>query len=173
MYACFNRLMQTFLIWSYYKADDSHANNFKMQILRKSDYRVCELNTICNDFTHALVNLGTRKFSFSINYTSLNVWVRYFVWNSKWNLWNSIQNILPIHWMTRLSYLFPTARYLHTVSVFNHGITCRNPLCWINATLYLSLQRGELGTTNTLQPALLLVKCLWIPRYTMRPLGNI
>ena len=33
-----------------------------------------------------------------IKYTSSNVWVRYFVWNFKGNLWNSTQNILPIHW---------------------------------------------------------------------------
>ena len=30
--------------------------------------------------------------------TSFNVWVRYFVWNFKGYLWNSTQNILPIHW---------------------------------------------------------------------------
>ena len=29
---------------------------------------------------------------------SFNVWVRYFVWNFKWYLCNSTQNILPIHW---------------------------------------------------------------------------
>ena len=31
-------------------------------------------------------------------YTSFNVWVRYFVWNFRGYLWNSTQNILPIHW---------------------------------------------------------------------------
>ena len=29
---------------------------------------------------------------------SFNVWVRYFVWNFKGSLLNSMQNILPIHW---------------------------------------------------------------------------
>ena len=29
---------------------------------------------------------------------SFNVWTRYFVWNFKGSLWNSTQNILPIHW---------------------------------------------------------------------------
>ena len=33
-----------------------------------------------------------------IKSTSFNVWVRYFVWNFKGTLWNSPQNILPIHW---------------------------------------------------------------------------
>ena len=35
------------------------------------------------------------NFQFSIRYTSFSVWVRYFVWNFKGNLWNSAQNILP------------------------------------------------------------------------------
>ena len=33
-----------------------------------------------------------------IKSTSFNVWVRYFVWNFKGTLWNSTQNIIPIHW---------------------------------------------------------------------------
>ena len=33
-----------------------------------------------------------------IKSTSFNVWVRYFVWNFKGTLWNSTQNISPIHW---------------------------------------------------------------------------
>ena len=33
-----------------------------------------------------------------IKSTSFNVWARYFVWNFKGTLWNSTQNILPIHW---------------------------------------------------------------------------
>ena len=33
-----------------------------------------------------------------IKSTSFNVWVTYFVWNFKGTLWNSTQNILPIHW---------------------------------------------------------------------------
>ena len=32
-----------------------------------------------------------------IKSASFNVWVKYFVWNFKGTLWNSIQNILPIH----------------------------------------------------------------------------
>ena len=55
-------------------------------------------NGICHD------NEGRRgggelvNFHLSINYTSFNVWIRYFVWNFKGNLWNSTQNILPVHW---------------------------------------------------------------------------
>ena len=36
-------------------------------------------------------------FHMRIKSTSLNVWVRYFVWNFKGYLWNSTQNISPIH----------------------------------------------------------------------------
>ena len=32
------------------------------------------------------------------NHISFNVWVRYFVWNFKGYLWNSTQNVSPIHW---------------------------------------------------------------------------
>ena len=39
-----------------------------------------------------------------IKSTSFNVWVRYFVWNLKGTLWNSTQNILPIHWNTSFLY---------------------------------------------------------------------
>ena len=38
------------------------------------------------------------NFHLWIKSTSFNVWVKYFVWNFKGNLWNSTQNILPIHW---------------------------------------------------------------------------
>ena len=41
---------------------------------------------------------------FSTNYTSFNMWVRYSVWNFKGYLWNSTQNILPIHWKTWFLY---------------------------------------------------------------------
>ena len=47
---------------------------------------------------YELVNLRAK---FSILYekiVSVNVWVRYFVWNFKGSLWNSTQNIWPIHW---------------------------------------------------------------------------
>ena len=38
------------------------------------------------------------SFHLWIKYTSSNVWVGYFVWNFKGHLWNSTQNIIPIHW---------------------------------------------------------------------------
>ena len=41
--------------------------------------------------------LRSRNF-FSLIYTSLNVWVRYFVWNFKGILSHAAQNILPTRW---------------------------------------------------------------------------
>ena len=44
------------------------------------------------------------KFQHCIKSVSFNVWVRYFVWNFKGTLWNSTQNILPIHWKMYILY---------------------------------------------------------------------
>ena len=38
------------------------------------------------------------QFQCFIKIAPFNVWVRYFEWNFKGTLWNSAQNILPIHW---------------------------------------------------------------------------
>ena len=38
------------------------------------------------------------SFQHCIKIISINVWARYFVWSFKGTLWNSTQNILPIHW---------------------------------------------------------------------------
>ena len=47
--------------------------------------------------TYELLNLRALKISMLYK-NHINVWVRYFVWNFKRYLWNSTQNILPIHW---------------------------------------------------------------------------
>ena len=47
--------------------------------------------------TYELSNLRDLKL-FHLVVKSFNVWARYFVWNFKWYLWNSTQNILPILW---------------------------------------------------------------------------
>ena len=38
------------------------------------------------------------NFQYWMKIVSFSVWVKYFVWNVKWNLSNTTQNILPIHW---------------------------------------------------------------------------
>ena len=48
--------------------------------------------------TYELLNVWALNFHMWIKSTSFNVWVKYFVCNFKGNLWNSTQNILPIHW---------------------------------------------------------------------------
>ena len=52
----------------------------------------------------ALTSLRALKFHLWIKSTSRNIWARYFVWNFKGDLWNSTQNILPIHW--KILFLF-------------------------------------------------------------------
>ena len=47
-----------------------------------------------------------------IRSTSFNVWVRYFVWNFKGTLWNSTQNIFPIHWKVWFLYNIEILRAL-------------------------------------------------------------
>ena len=43
---------------------------------------------------------------------SFNVWVRYFVWNFKGDLWNSTQNIIPIHWKMQILFTGENLRAL-------------------------------------------------------------
>ena len=38
------------------------------------------------------------NFKYLVKIASFNVLIRYFVWNFKGSLWNSTQNILPMHW---------------------------------------------------------------------------
>ena len=47
---------------------------------------------------YELINLRALKISMLYKIASFNVWVRYLVWNFKGILWNSAENILPIHW---------------------------------------------------------------------------
>ena len=53
---------------------------------------------------YRLLNLRALNFHLRIKSTSFNVWARYFVWNFKGYLWNSTQNILPIHWKLQFLY---------------------------------------------------------------------
>ena len=52
------------------------------------------------------------NFHLWMEYTSSNVWVRYFVWNFKGYLWNSTQNNLPIHWKMQILYNIAILRAL-------------------------------------------------------------
>ena len=46
-------------------------------------------------------HLELLKFHISIEYTSFRIWVRYFMWNFKEYLWDSIKTILAIQWKIR------------------------------------------------------------------------
>ena len=80
---------------------------------------VVVVKTACKLVKNAyeLVNIGALKFS-STNYTSFNVWVTYSVWNFKGYLWNSTQNILPIHWMIRFLFNIENLRVLRFTSSY-------------------------------------------------------
>ena len=67
---------------------------------------------------YELLNLRTLKISTLYKIASFNVWVRYFVWNFKGNLWNSTQNILPIHWKTWFSHKIEILRIFRSFQVF-------------------------------------------------------
>ena len=54
----------------------------------------------------------------STNETSFNVWVRNFVWYFKGSLWNSRQNILPMHWNTWFKYNVENSRALRLTSLY-------------------------------------------------------
>ena len=82
--------------------------------LRPANEHEWEMALLCNDGggggggggrfkdAHELLNLIALKVSMLYKILSFNVWVRYFVWNFKRYLWNSTQNILPIHWKMRI-----------------------------------------------------------------------
>ena len=67
---------------------------------------------------YELLTLRALKFQCFIKDLSFNVWVRYFVWNFKGTLWNSTQNILPIHWKIWLLYNIEILRALRFKSSF-------------------------------------------------------
>ena len=48
-----------------------------------------------------------------------NVWVRYFEWNFKGTLWNSTQNILPIHWKIFWEYVVHDSKNPHRLQEIN------------------------------------------------------
>ena len=63
-----------------------------------------------NSYRHLFLNWGRLKNAYELlnsralnistlyKIASCNVWVRSIAWNFKGTLWNSTQNILPIHW---------------------------------------------------------------------------
>ena len=78
-----------------------------------------------------------------IKSTSFNVWVRYFVWNFKGTLWNSTQNIFPIHWKIWFLCNFEILRALS--KVIQNGWNRIKLLC---CTACISPLRGDLMSNN-------------------------
>ena len=72
---------------------------------------------------------------------SCYVWVRYFVWKSKGYLWNSTQNILPIHWKMCILSTYEILRALiikSTCALFETPPTNPSHIWLIFDTLYYS-----------------------------------
>ena len=67
----------------------------------------------------------------------LILWVRYLLWNFKEYLWNSTQNILPLHWKNW---------FLHNVEILElsdlraHTPQVRSHNMWINSGSLISMQ---------------------------------
>ena len=55
---------------------------------------------------------GRFKNTYDLKSSTFNVWLRYFVWNFKGNLWNSTQNVLPIDWKMQILYNLEILRAL-------------------------------------------------------------
>ena len=83
-------------------------------------YRRGDLRCRCFKNTYELLNLRALKYSpvIEIQIFQINVWVRYFVWNFKGALWNSTQNILPIHWKIWFLYNIDILRALRFKSSY-------------------------------------------------------
>ena len=72
-----------------------------------------------------------------LKYTSFNVWARYFVWNFKGYLWNSTQNILPIHWKIQLVHnveILRACRFKSSYMLLKHpeDMMCSKQALWIS-----------------------------------------
>ena len=87
--------------------------------------------------------------------TSFNVWVRYFVWNFKGHLWNSTQNILPIHWKMWFLYNTEILRALRFKSSYTFlkrppGVFVYPSVCLpiTSLSMWQFITPFKLGSTN-------------------------
>ena len=72
-----------------------------------------------------------------LKYMSFNVWARYFVWNFKGYLWNSTQNILPIHWKIQFVHnveILRACRFKSSYMLLKHpeDMMCSKQALWIS-----------------------------------------
>ena len=70
----------------------------------------------CFKNAYELLNLRALKFHQWTKSTFFNVWKRYFVWIFKGYLWNSTQNISPLHWNMQFVYNIEILRALRCKS---------------------------------------------------------
>ena len=73
------------------------------------------------------------NFQHCMKLSPFNAWVRYFMWNFKGNLWNSTQNIFPIHWKILFLYNIYILRVLRFKSPYvfsKHPLEMGSDILW-------------------------------------------
>ena len=79
--------------------------------------------------TYELLNLRALKFSQVNKINMLQCMGKIFVWNFKWYLWNSTQNILPTHWKIEFLYnieILRTLRFKSSHAVLKRPLVSTN-----------------------------------------------
>ena len=99
--------------------------------------------------TYELLNLRALKFQCCRKNISFNVSVRYFVWNFKGYLWNSTQNILPIHWNQWLNGLHPHDS-THSITKSSRK---RIQLNWFSSANYNNQLHHSLKSVSGMTPS--------------------
>ena len=105
----------------------------------------------CWNITVSALGEELLNFQLWIKFTSFNVWVRYFVWNFKGNLWNSTHNILPIHWKIWFLYNIEILRALRFKSSYAF-LKCppgSTSICHLNTYNFSSYGRHFLQTLKS------------------------
>ena len=87
---------------------------------------------------YELLNLRALKISMLLKITSFNVWVRYFEWNFKGYLWNSAQNIIPIHWKMRILFTGENWRALRFKSSY---VFLKRPPAMVTYSRFTCIER--------------------------------
>ena len=80
-----------------------------------------------------------------VNYTSFNIWARYFVWNST-------QNMLPIHWKFRFLCYVENLQVIGSMSSYVFWNVPRPPQCsllWLGYYHYSDVMMGTMASLIT------------------------
>ena len=79
---------------------------------------------------HRMYSINSQEVLHCIKIISFHVWLSYFVWNFKSPLWNSTQNILPLHWKICILWRginFRAVRFKKMKYIFETALSCFSP----------------------------------------------